>query len=70
VTAISLGSDEILARARARCAQHRGPTSGFCALCFRAELEEHLARENPSMKPDDVGKLVDEWILAADSPAN
>jgi len=68
VTAISLGSDEILARARARCAQHRGPTPGFCALCFRAALEDHLARENPTMKRDDVVQLVDQWILAADKP--
>ncbi len=60
----------ILDRARARCAQHRGPTSGFCHLCFRAELEIHLQRENPTMKPVDVSDLVDKWILAADSPPN
>jgi hypothetical protein len=59
----------IISRARARCAQHRGPTSGFCHGCFRAELEEYLARENPTMKRDDVCQLVDE-CLAEDGMEN
>lgn len=60
----------IVEAARARCAKHRGPTEGFCALCFRFELEDHLARENPGMKRDDVAQLVDEWIVAANKPFN
>ena len=38
--------------------------------CFRAELEDHLARENPTMKRDDVCNLVDEWMVAAEKPEN
>ena len=60
----------IISGAKVRCAQHRGPTSGFCHLCFRAELEDHLARENPTMKRDDIVQLVDEWMLAAEKPEN
>ena len=63
-------TDSVIVSARTRCARHRGPTSGFCYLCFRAELEEHLAQENPSMRRDDVIRLVDEWMLAADRPEN
>ena len=58
--------DELLvAKARARCAEHLGPI-GFCHICFRAELEDLLAAENPELKRDDVVQLVDQWMLAAD----
>ncbi|MEX2206672.1 MAG: hypothetical protein WEF50_10640 [Myxococcota bacterium] len=66
----NVAMDSLVARARARCAQHRGPTSGFCHLCFRTELEDHLARENPTMSRDEAVQLVDDWILAADHPEN
>lgn len=51
-------AEVLVAKARARCAEHLGPL-GFCAICFRAELEDLLAQENPALKRDDVVQLVD-----------
>lgn len=62
--------EQIISQAEDRRSQHRGPTRGFCHLCFRLELEDHLARENPTMKRDDIIQLADEWILAADGRVN
>lgn len=62
--------DAFMIRVRERCAPHRGGVDGFCALCFRATLEDLLFEEHPEMKRDDVGLLVDAWILAADQPAH
>lgn len=60
----------VISRAKARCTQHRGRTQGFCSLCFRVELESYLASENPSIPLDTITRIVDEWMLAAERPAN
>lgn len=56
------------ARVRARCAKHRGPTSGFCRECFLAELEDVLAAEHPELNRDDVFELIQSWMAAVDEP--
>ena len=45
----AMDSDDLIQRARERCAGHL-PAKGMCHECFRAELEEMLLDENPDMR--------------------
>ena len=62
-----MDSDDLIQRARERCAEHL-PASGVCHLCFRAELEEMLLEENPEMRRGGAHDLVDEWVRRAGEP--
>lgn len=59
-----LSPSQIVERARSRCAQHLGPL-GFCAICFRAEIEDAIAQEYLAMDHDEItvliGRLDDRW---------
>jgi hypothetical protein len=53
--------ERLIERARARCAEHRGP-GGYCRVCYLAELQAMLLEEHPELGAEGATALVAEWI--------
>ncbi len=59
-----MDADELLARARARCANDRN-VSGFCRACYVAELELMIGEEHPELAREAIAELIRDWMAAA-----
>ena len=64
-----MDSDDLLQRARERCAEHL-PAQGTCRNCFLEEMEDMVLEENPDMRRGDAHDLVEEWVQRVEQPSN
>ena len=62
-----MDSDDLLQRARERCAEHR-PGAGTCRGCVLEEMEDMLLEENPEMERGDAHAQVLEWVQRQGEP--